>query len=105
MRIVLSTISSAASRHCKYIEPIVSFQTDFYLRVFVTVKRGKKECSESGTKIGNVFNCTSCGNYEYHTHLVEKQKKNIFVPNKNIMNSTHCKICGNSFALSINKYI
>ena len=42
LRIVLSTINSAANRHCKFIEPIVSFQTDFYLRVFVIVKRGKK---------------------------------------------------------------
>lgn len=101
LRIVLSTISSAASRHCKYIEPLVSFQTDFYLRVFVTVRKGKKECAESGTKIGNIFNCSQCGNYEYFSHLVEKAKKKAeFVPNKSVINSTHCPICLSPFTLS-----
>jgi tRNA (guanine26-N2/guanine27-N2)-dimethyltransferase len=66
LRIVLSTVSSAASRHCRYIEPMISFQTDFYLRVFLRVWKGKKECAQSGTKIGNVYNCNSCGNYEYN---------------------------------------
>lgn len=45
LRIVLNTINSAANRHCKYIEPLVSFQADFYLRVFLIVRRGKKECA------------------------------------------------------------
>lgn len=60
---MLSTISSAASRHCKYIEPMISFQTDFYLRVFLRVYRGKNQCAQSGLKIGNVYNCNACGNY------------------------------------------
>lgn len=42
LRILLSTISSTASRHCKYIVPLLSLQTDFYVRVFVRVYTGKK---------------------------------------------------------------
>jgi tRNA (guanine26-N2/guanine27-N2)-dimethyltransferase len=57
LRILLFTISSAASRHCKYIEPLLSLQTDFYVRVFVRVRSGKKECGLSTTKIGNLHNC------------------------------------------------
>ena len=101
LRIVLSTISSAASRHCKYIEPLISFQTDFYLRVFVIVRRGKRECAESGLKIGNVYNCNSCGNYEYHSHFMEKEKKQgHYVPNKVFLNSTHCQLCEEPYFLS-----
>jgi tRNA (guanine26-N2/guanine27-N2)-dimethyltransferase len=44
LRILLSTISSSASRHCKYISPLLSLQTDFYVRVFVRVFEGKREC-------------------------------------------------------------
>lgn len=98
----MSTISSAASRHCKYIEPLVSFQTDFYLRVFVVVRRGKKECAESGTKIGNIYNCNFCGNYEYHSHFMEKNNKNgQYVPNRVFLNSTQCQICDQPYFLSI----
>lgn len=57
LRVLLSTISSAASRNCKYIVPLMSLQTDFYVRVFVRVFTGKKECGVSGTKIGNIYNC------------------------------------------------
>ena len=102
LRIVLNTINSAANRHCKYIEPLVSFQADFYIRVFLIVRRGKKECSESGTKVGNVYNCNSCGNYEYHSHFVPKtNKQGLFVPNKVCISSTHCKVCDQPYYLSI----
>jgi tRNA G26 N,N-dimethylase Trm1 len=91
-------MSSAASRHGKYIEPIVSLHADFYLRLFVVVRRGRMECSESGTKIGNVFNCPHCGNYEYHSHLIPKNCN--YIPNKNIINNINCPICNNTFELS-----
>ena len=48
----------------------LGLELDFYLRVFVRVYRGKKECAQSGTKIGNVYNCNSCGNYEFSSYLV-----------------------------------
>ena len=101
LRIVLNTINSAANRHCKYIEPLVSFQTDFYLRVFVIVRRGKKECAESGIKVGNSYNCNSCGNYEYYSHFVEKKNhKGLYVPNKVGLSSPLCKVCEEPYFLS-----
>ena len=41
LRVVLNTINTIANKHCRYIEPILSFQTEFYLRVFVRVHRDK----------------------------------------------------------------
>lgn len=96
---MLSTISSAASRHCKYIVPMISFQTDFYLRVFFRVYKGKMECSQSGTKIGNVYNCNACGNYEYSSFLQEK-KPNQFTPKRAFISSSHCKVCDEPYYLS-----
>ena len=63
LRILLSCVSSAASRHCKYIQPLLSLQTDFYVRVFVRVRAGKRGCGQSGARIGNIYNCEFCGNY------------------------------------------
>lgn len=92
LRIVLNTINSAANRHSRYIEPILSVQTEFYLRVFVRIHRNKTECSRTGVKTGNVYNCNSCGNYEYHTVFTDN-KKGKMVPNKLDISGSVCSVC------------
>ena len=54
LRIVLYTINSIANKYSKYITPLVSYQSEFYLRVFFTVHTSKSECAKSMTKYGNV---------------------------------------------------
>lgn len=98
LRVLLYTVSSAASRQCKYIEPLLSLQTDFYVRVFLRVRTGKKECGESGSKIGNIYNCEFCGNYEAIPFF--KPKNNHFVPQRNICSSVNCNICQHPFQVS-----
>ena len=92
------TISSAASRHCKYVEPLMSLQTDFYVRVFVRIRGGKKACGESGSKIGNIYNCESCGNY--HSQAFFKAKDNHFVPERSICPTLECEICKHPLQIS-----
>lgn len=44
LRTLLYTISSAAAKLGKTIKPLLSIYGEFYLRVFVTVKRNKPGC-------------------------------------------------------------
>ena len=50
LRILLHCISTHASRYGKYIEPLISVSTDFYIRVFVRVFTGKLQVKLNPTK-------------------------------------------------------
>jgi len=61
IRIVLHCISSHASRHSKFIEPLISLSIDFYIRVFVRVHVGQAQAKLAYTKTALLFNCSGCG--------------------------------------------
>ena len=77
----------------------MSLQTDFYVRVFVRVHSGRRECGESGVKIGNIYNCEFCGNYESQAYFKPKNKG--VVPERTVCSSVNCPICEHPFQLSI----
>ncbi len=55
LRIVLRMISEMANRQHKYIEPLLSLTVDFYVRLFIRVKEGPKQCHESIAKYSHVY--------------------------------------------------
>jgi len=60
IRGVLAAIESAANRYRRHIVPVLSFQTDFYLRVFVRVFTSPSMVKRSPNKIGHVYVCHGC---------------------------------------------
>lgn len=76
VRIVLYSINSTANKYGKYIKPLLSYLSEFYVRVFVVVNTGRNECAKSIQRIGNVFYCTNCTNFYSHTygHLAKTTK-------------------------------
>lgn len=77
LRLVLHSISTAASRYGRYIEPLLSLSIDFYVRVFVRIKTAPLEVKKAVTyalhsassalvnqliysKTSNYYVCSSC---------------------------------------------
>ena len=60
LRIVLQSIESHANRYGRYIVPLLSLSIDFYVRLFVRVYTGQKQCKKSTSKLGYVYQCTGC---------------------------------------------
>ncbi|KAH8900037.1 N2,N2-dimethylguanosine tRNA methyltransferase [Thozetella sp. PMI_491] len=78
IRIILHGIETAAARYGLAIEPLLSLSIDFYIRVFVKVKKSAADVKFQGGKNMVVFNCDSgCGAWE--TQLLMKNKA---APNK-----------------------
>ncbi|SPN99587.1 related to N2,N2-dimethylguanosine tRNA methyltransferase [Cephalotrichum gorgonifer] len=65
LRLVLHAIASAASRHGLTIEPLLSVSADFYLRVFVRVRKSQAALKFLAAKTMVVYNCDQgCGAWE-----------------------------------------
>ena len=63
LRIVLQCIQAHANRYGRYIEPLLSLSIDFYVRVFVRIRTGQKQCKESTSKVGHVYQCNGCESF------------------------------------------
>lgn len=72
LRVILASASRIASEHGKAIEPLVSFQRDFYLRVFVKVVMKKSICQKSMEQTGLIYYGGDSG--DYHIHRFGKMK-------------------------------
>lgn len=104
LRILLRCIESNASRHGRYIKPLLSISVDFYIRVFVRVYTSPLECKKSSSKQSMFFECTGCS-----THVF--QPLGILKPNPSEKNpnqfkyalpvvpsvSDHCEQCNSRY--------
>eukprot|EP00656_Telonema_subtile_P023832 TRINITY_DN2546_c0_g1_i1.p1 TRINITY_DN2546_c0_g1~~TRINITY_DN2546_c0_g1_i1.p1 ORF type:complete len:436 (+),score=104.19 TRINITY_DN2546_c0_g1_i1:137-1444(+) len=61
IRAVLASVESAANRYKRHIVPVISFQADFYLRVFVRVYTSPAQVKMSPSKLAYVWQCHGCG--------------------------------------------
>lgn len=78
LRLVLHAIESSAARYGLAIEPLLSLSIDFYIRVFVRVRKSPASVKFQGGKNMVVYNCDQgCG--AWATQLLMKNKK---APNK-----------------------
>lgn len=60
LRLVLGSLSSAASRYGRYITPLLSFSIDFYVRLFVRVNTRLEKVKETASQMGVVYTCHHC---------------------------------------------
>jgi tRNA (guanine26-N2/guanine27-N2)-dimethyltransferase len=63
LRIALANIQQHASRHKRYIVPLISIYVDFYVRMFVRVYTSPQEVKHAGAKVSHVYQCTQCDSY------------------------------------------
>ncbi|CCC06988.1 unnamed protein product [Sordaria macrospora k-hell] len=78
IRLVLYSIQTAAAKYGLTIEPLLSLSIDFYIRVFVRVKKSPAAVKFQGGKNMMVYNCDSgCG--AWSTQMLMRNKSS---PNK-----------------------
>jgi len=63
LRIVLADLNRQASKYKRYIVPLYCVRVDFYVRLFVRVYEGARECRLSSTKISNIYQCSRCDSF------------------------------------------
>ncbi|KAJ2000807.1 RNA methyltransferase tRNA(m5U54)methyltransferase [Coemansia sp. RSA 2322] len=63
LRLVLHSLQQAASRHRRYIEPLLSCSIDFYVRIFVRVHDKPIMVKTVASQTGIVYHCCYCGSY------------------------------------------
>ncbi|KAG8800285.1 RNA methyltransferase tRNA(m5U54)methyltransferase [Serendipita sp. 398] len=85
LRLVLSSIASAASRYGRSITPLLSLSIDFYVRLFVRVRTSPLEVKKLPSQTATYYICTTCQSY-YQQPLgrtVEQPSKKGGEPNIN----------------------
>lgn len=73
LRLVLSSLSTAAARYGRYITPILSLSIDFYVRLFVRVHTGQAEVKHVASQTGVVYACTYC--HDHHEQPFGRHSK------------------------------
>ena len=104
-RIVLYSISSSASKYKKVIKPLMCYNAEFYIRIFLIIYESPEECKSNCLKYGYVFHCKQCQNKiiipmaKEEENKIKNGKANSFVKFNNILlNNPLCEVCeGNMF--------
>lgn len=63
IRVILGATEQRANCYGRYIVPLLSIQTDFYLRCFVRVYSSKAEIKKSALKLGMIAQSTGCDSF------------------------------------------
>ena len=76
LRLLLQAIATSAARYGLAIEPLLSLSIDFYIRVFVKLRRSPQEVKFLASKTMVVYNCDSgCGAWTKHYMARTKEKE------------------------------
>ncbi|KAK9366775.1 N2,N2-dimethylguanosine tRNA methyltransferase-domain-containing protein [Lipomyces kononenkoae] len=97
LRLVLSSISSAAARYGKAIEPLLSLSIDFYVRVFVRVRNSPIQAKLLASQTMLTYTCSGCGSTSYQplgrvSINEDGSQKHSFAQGPPV--SSHCDHCG-----------
>ncbi|KAF8567453.1 hypothetical protein P879_03986 [Paragonimus westermani] len=97
IRMLLHAIQSAASRHSRVIEPLLSLSIDFYARVFVRIWTSAGSVKAIAAKHAICFTCTGCA--AYHIQPLGRTVSNSrrFAPAHGPPVGPHCAECGSEF--------
>ncbi|KAL8973286.1 MAG: hypothetical protein Q9197_002410 [Variospora fuerteventurae] len=79
LRLILSAVATSAARYGLAIEPLLSLHIDFYVRLFIRIKRSPVEVKCLASKTMVVYNCDhGCGAFtvQYLANTREKEAKN-----------------------------
>lgn len=106
-RIALFAISSAAGKYKKVIKPLLSFNAEFYIRLFLIVKDSPEDCKNNGLKYGYVHHCRNCQNrlitplaHMEETKHSKKEKTVSRFKFNNLTGNVNCEICDSYMCLS-----
>lgn len=106
-RIALYAISSNASKYKKVIKPLLSYNADFYIRLFILIKDSAEDCKRNPFKYGYMYHCRSCQNRtiipmaSYQENKFKNGKPNSFVKFNNLIHErTHCELCNSAMCMS-----
>ena len=97
LRILLSCIDSHANRYSRYIKPLFSYKSDFYVRVFVQVIQSQGEVQKTSSKRSYVFDCVGCHSFYLQilgNHTPGTQQ---ITPGRGPPVSSECSQCGKDF--------
>lgn len=105
LRLVLHSISMAAGRYGRYVQPMLSLSIDFYLRVFVRVWSRPETVKQNASKTGLVYTCSKCSNFHIQPmgRCTESQSSKTghstlkFGSASGPPTDTHCAECGGTF--------
>jgi tRNA (guanine26-N2/guanine27-N2)-dimethyltransferase len=106
-RIALYSISSSASKYKKVIKPLISFNAEFYIRLFLIVKDSPEDCKSNCMKYGYLHHCRNCQN-RYVTPLAtvnstknsKTQKVSTSIKFNNLTGNTLCDVCDSNMCMS-----
>ncbi|WJX70697.1 methylamine--glutamate N-methyltransferase [Trifolium repens] len=101
LRIVLASIESHANRYKRYIVPVLSFQKDFYLRVFVRVYTSASAMKETPLKLSYVYQCTGCDSFHLQPlgRSITKNTSVRHLPGFGPVVPQECTDCGKRFVM------
>lgn len=97
LRIALYALSRAASMQMKSIKVLLAVHSDFYIRLFVEVGVGKKNCWQTVEQHGCLLTCQSCGAQWANQFGHFEGAKLIFDSPKG---GSPCRLCGGEVTLS-----
>ena len=63
LRMVLYTINTIANKHGLRVEPLMSLTVDFYIRLFIRVKKSASECQQSIRKYSYIHQSSACESF------------------------------------------
>ncbi|KAL8653361.1 MAG: hypothetical protein Q9210_002138, partial [Variospora velana] len=79
LRLILNAVATSAARYGLAIEPLLSLHVDFYVRLFIRIKRSPVEVKCLASKTMVVYNCDyGCGAFsvQYFANTREREAKN-----------------------------
>lgn len=99
LRVLLQVVNGVANSLNKSFKVLLSVQSDFYVRVFLEVRNGRRKCWESIFQNGLFFYCKNCG--AQHIERFGKKKDNGHFGVKEFgLESNKCKFCKGNFVLN-----
>ena len=105
-RIALFSISSSASKYKKVIKPLLSFNADFYIRMFLIIKDSPEDCKNNAIKYGYIYHCRNCQNRIITplAHVQESKnnktgKTNSFIKFNNLTGDSKCEVCDSNMCM------
>ncbi|KAL9427508.1 hypothetical protein AB3S75_029655 [Citrus x aurantiifolia] len=100
LRILLACIESHANRYKRYIEPVLSVQMDFYVRVFVRIYTSASAMKSTPLKLSYVYQCIGCDSFHLQPVGRTASNKNNsvrYLPGFGPVVPQLCSDCGKKF--------
>ncbi|MGQ4834066.1 MAG: tRNA (guanine(10)-N(2))-dimethyltransferase [Candidatus Asgardarchaeia archaeon] len=96
IRLLLKRVEEIASMFEMFLEPLLSYWGGNYVRIFLRVKKNKKEARTLLNRIGFIYYCEDCKYREHNKYTIHKERCSF-------CNSTNLKVIGEIYIDKISK--